>query len=147
MDRPNVKDSRVQGEKRAGNKPVRESKRVKDRKGRGDKRTFEEMKLDQALYGGSSEDDDRPGKVRAIKTFKLAVGMMRKVELELPMVPEGQIAVLQICPGLADKLAIENRCVERGDTSVWMSNLSSHQLTFKRGQRLADSSLLPVLKD
>ena len=147
VDRPNVKDSRVQGEKRAGSKPVRESKRVKDRKGRGDKRTFEEMKLDQALYGGSSEDDDRPGKVRAIKTFKLAVGMMRKVELELPMVPEGQIAVLQICPGLADKLAIENRCVERGDTSVWMSNLSSHQLTFKRGQRLADSSLLPVLKD
>ena len=102
------------------------------------------MKLDQALYGGSSEDDDRPGKVRVIKRFELPVGITRKVELELPMVPEGQIAMLQICPGLADKLAIENRCVESGDTSVWISNLSSHQLTFKKGQRLADSSLLPV---
>ena len=147
VDHPNVKDSRVQGEKRAGDKPIRESKRVKDRKGRGDKRTFEEMKLDQALYGGSSDDDDRPGKVRVIRRFELPVGMMRKVELELPTVPEGQIAILQICPGLADKLAIENRCVESGDTSVWISNLSSHQLTFRRGQRLADSKLLPVPTD
>ena len=148
VDHPNVKDSRVQGEKRPqAEKPIRESKRVRERKGRGDKRTFEEMKLDQALYGGSSEDDDRPGKVRVIKRFELPVGITRKVELELPMVPEGQIAMLQICPGLADKLAIENRCVESGDTSVWISNLSSHQLTFKKGQRLADSSLLPVSED
>ena len=151
LDHPNVKDSRVQGEKReALQQPVRQSKRVKERKGRGDKRTFDDMRLDKALYGESSEDEEKPGKFRAVRTMTLLPGSTQRMELSMePMIPSGQIAVLQTCPGLADqRIVVETRCVDPGQSetaSVWISNLSSQSFRFKKGQRVAESRLLPVV--
>ena len=124
---------------------------VKERKGRGDKRTLDERRLDRALYGeSSSEDEERPGKFRTIKKIILPAESTQRVELSMEsMVPSGQIAVLRTCPGLADqRIVVETRCVDPGQgetASVWISNLSSHPFKFGKGQRVAESRLLPVV--
>ena len=118
------------------------------------------MKLDQALYGGSSEDKQKSGKVklmkdvdnfrggvRATKRQTLPPGGTRKILVNVQTIPAGHIAVLKTSVGLKEMISVEAPCIEEGQTgpiSVWICNKTEHPFTFKRGQRLASSTLRAV---
>lgn len=153
------KEIRVQGEKRTAGKATRESKRIKEYR-KGEKRSFEEMKLDQALYGGSSEDEQNSGRikqmnddkdfrggVRATKRQTLPPGGARKILVNVQTIPAGYIAVLDTSVGLKEMISVEAPCIEEGQTgpiNVWICNKTEHPFTLKRGQRLASSTLRAV---